>query len=363
MLAESDAPKPAPKPQAAPVSTLVSRTSPYAVNVPAFLTRNTTSLLPATVQENGSHNGGQNGSGNGNHNGNGNGSQPTNHKSTSGNGAAALTEPTPAVQEKEYTFQVAAVPSLEVPRRAGITNPHKVLRTLARNVQADVRSAILANDLDKQIEHLLFISTPDDMADLLQDASLLVELGMNALAERIFLRITEMEPTRSEGWLGCARVTTDPMRRVSYLQKAIYLSPTRELRGELALARQALQEHAYALLEEGTSQSNPQRMAEAHALFKQATTIDPTDERAWLGCARTADNLVEKMSYLEQARRLNPQSKQVRDLYTILGSFVHDEPKERWTLAKAKKAPWVLGILLLAAVAVFFALPWILPPR
>jgi tetratricopeptide (TPR) repeat protein len=263
---------------------------------------------------------------------------------------------------REFAFEVAPLPVAEVAARNTSPDLHKAFRALVRRATGGTRGAVMEHELDRECEHMLFVSTAADVPELLQDASLLMEAGYSKQAATIFERITEMDPTRFEGWLGRARVTADPFERVNHLQKALYLKPGRELRGELAIARQNLQEYAYTLLDEGTAQSDPERMARAHQLFRQAVELDPGDERAWLGCARTADNLVEKMQYLERALKINPQNKEAQELRVIIGSFVHDEPKERWSLKSGRRGSVILGILLIGLVALFFALPWLLPP-
>lgn len=334
-------PAPPAKPTVAPV--IVAQAAPAnhnaAANVPAFLTRNSAPVVLTRVDGNGHH------SGNNGH-------------------APAVTQTAPrAAGQKEYTLEVAALPRLEPVREEPPADLHKAFRALARRATADSRGVVLEYELARECDHILFVSTTADVADLIQDASLLAEAGFSALAEKVFQRVTELDPTRPEGWIGWARVTLDPLARVNHLQKAIYLKPGRELRGELAIARQNLQEYAYTLLEEGTAQSDPERMAQAHQLFKHAVSIDPNDERAWLGCARTADNLVEKMSYLKRALKINPQNKDALELAAIVGSFVHDEPKERWSFKTSKKGSVLLGIVLIGLVVLFFALPWIVPLR
>lgn len=343
------APTPKPIASATPSSKPIASPtlSQHTQNVPAFLTLNSTAIalprfemVPPQI-------------GNGNGNGNGNHAADDNHHAAENHGAAAKSMNVMLAQETRPAPVAPVLP----------TDPHKALRALIRQVTADSRGVIYETQLARKCEQVLFVSTVKDVEELLQEGALLVEAGFSTLAEKIFERVTELDSTRSEGWLGWARVTSDPLERINRLQKAMYLKPSRELRGELAIARQNLQEHAYTLLEDGTSQNDPEQMSKAHLLFKHAVTLDPSDERAWLGCARTADNLVEKMSYLERARKLNPKNKQTIELYTILGSFVNGEPKERWDFQKAKMPGLILVLVLIGLVSVFIALPWILPPH
>ncbi len=324
-----------------------------ASNVPAFLTRRGNAVVSSpiqTVPNTGSGNWHYAGTGNGGGDLGGSGADVTRFNFTI---ATPAFEPGLTPAQEIGTTELLSQP----------TDPHMALRAAARAAAADTVDAAFESDVRTECEHVLFISTREDAQDLMEDALVLLETGFGALAQQVFERVTELEPGQVEGWVGLARLTDDPLERVKHLQKALYLKPGRELRGELAVARQILQEHAYTLLEEGTAQSDPERMAQAHMLFQYAVTIDPNDERAWLGCARTADNLVEKMNYLKRVRQLNPHNKDAKEMYGILGSFLQAEPTERWTFKANRKSTVFLGLVLIGMVVLFFALPWVLPGR
>lgn len=334
-------------------------------NVPAFLTQRGAAVasspiqtIPASVSGNWHYAG----KGNGNGNGNGHAADVTQFNFTVASPSfetAPRADEKPASQPSATEVELKLAPNSTSPS----TDPHKALRAAVEKATADSRGVIYEQDLCEECEHVLFVSTREDVSDLLQDAALLMETGFTPLAAQMYERVTELDPGQVEGWVGLARVTNEPMERVKHLQKALYLKPGRELRGELAVARQNLQEHAYMLLEEGMAQSDPERMAQAHALFQYAVTLDPNDERAWLGCARTADNLVEKMSYLKRVRQLNPHNKDAGEMYGIMGSFLTAEPTERWTFKANKKGTVILGLVLVGMVVLFIALPWVLPGR
>ena len=50
-------------------------------------------------------------------------------------------------------------------------------------------------------------------------------------------------------------------------------------------------------------------------MFKQATELDPQNDRAWLGCARTADDWHATSEYARQALQINPENDEARGLY------------------------------------------------
>ncbi len=303
----------------------------------------TGNLGGATSWHQGTNGNGHNGNGSNSSNGNGhNGNRANGSNGSNGNHSKVTKYALPAELPSEPVKPVVVQPQ-EAPKPQE-RDPHTLLRETAKKVTRDADGIALERELEAECEHVLFVSSRADVPALLDDATLLLETGFAALAKPLFERVTKLDPGQAAGWQGLARVSNDPLTQVQCLQRAYKLKPGREVRGELAIARQRLQEQAYALLEEGMSKSDAARMAEAHELFKYATTLDPNDERAWMGCARTADNLVEKLSYLRKVQELNPQNKDARELFAILGSFVESEARERWTFPNKKRAtlPWIL---------------------
>src|SRR5581483_6066145 len=105
-----------------------------------------------------------------------------------------------------------------------------------------------------------------------------------------------------------------------------------EVRRALAESRDQLNAEANRLLEDGLHLAHSGRTAQAHLLFKHAIELAPLDDRAWLGCARTADNLPSKLSYLKQALQINPQNAEAQDLYRTLNNLMGTGKKEHWML-------------------------------
>jgi chromosome partitioning protein len=244
-------------------------------------------------------------------------------------------------------------------RASTYLDPFVQIENALEKVRRQPRDRLLLGDLERELERLLFMATEADSPRLLQTANQLVEYDHPEYAEPVYARAAELDPASYAAWLGWARTTPNPRHRVTYLQRALALQPIKELRAELAVACRQLQEEAYRLLGDDSGTSDSPRMAEAHRLFQQALTIDPADDRAWLGSAKTADNLVAKIHYLKQALKHNPQNKEAKELYLILGSFANGEPKERWGLttphkSRATVAFVILGVLLFLFVVYGF---------
>ncbi len=219
------------------------------------------------------------------------------------------------------------------------------------------------NELNLKLDEFLLLSTQSDLDELYQVAEGLRERGYEAHAARIYQHMTRLDEACALGWLGLARVSGDPLERLAHCQKAHQLNPTRETRSELKLAQLRLQEQAYRLLEENENNSDPDRMRHAHRLFRQAAELDPSDDRVWLGCARSTDNLIDKINFLKHALKLNPQNKQAYELAQILGAFAITEPGERWAAHLQPKRSVLFGLALFLLFAVVFIVPQFLYAR
>ncbi len=91
--------------------------------------------------------------------------------------------------------------------------------------------------------------------------------------------------------------------------------------------------------------------AQAHALFKQAIEMDPQNDHAWLGCAKTSGDLQAAFGFAKQALSINPQNTAAKDLYRILWV---PEPTE--SSASAPRWLWLVPATLLMIAIVLLVL-------
>lgn len=242
-----------------------------------------------------------------------------------------------------------------------VTAPHGFEAVLcwAHALQIEPLNESVEDELDTTLERKLLFATVQDIPRLLETAEGLHETGFNTRAAMVYSRITELDIECAQAWFGWARVTSNPIERISFLQRCLQEDPSHiPARTELEAAKQDLKVEANRLLERGARSEEQNDLAEAHLLFKQAIDLDPTDDRAWLGCARTADDLVAKLSYLQQTLKVNPRNEEAKEMYRLLSSFVDSAPKERWGPIKPPHQGWItFGLVVLFLLAAYLIAP------
>lgn len=209
--------------------------------------------------------------------------------------------------------------------------------------------------MEEMIRAWLEIAKRDEVDELIKLGNSLVQAGQRAPADETFRRVIELNPRAHRAWLGRALVTSNPLDRLVFVQRGLELAPgDPEVRRALAGARDQLNAEANRLLEEGLHLAHSGRTAQAHLLFKHAVELAPLDDRAWLGCARTADNLPSKLSYLKQCLQINPANTEAQDLYRILTNFMGTGKRERWAITPndPRVIYFALGLLMLLAALV-----------
>lgn len=234
-----------------------------------------------------------------------------------------------------------------------VTAPHsyEAIECWARALQIEPDNESVQDQLDLKLERKLLLCMAQDIPVLLRAAQVLAETGLHTRAARVYSRVAELELGCVEAWLGWSRVTRNPLERIAFLQRCLELEPSNATaRAEWEAAKHELKAQANRLLERGQHSELHNDLAEAHLLFKQAVDLDPTDDRAWVGCARTADDLVAKLSYLRQALKLNPRNQEAKELHSILSNFVDGAPRERWRRIP-KDHGWI-GFVLVVLIVV-----------
>jgi hypothetical protein len=134
-----------------------------------------------------------------------------------------------------------------------------------------------------------------------------------------------------------------------------------EAQNALAAARDRLTEDADKMLEQGLQLAQEGQTAQAHLLFKQAIELVPMDDRAWVGCAITADNLSSKMSYLNQALQLNPNNAEAQEMQRILTGFSGSPKKAGWGISTIVIRAVIILLIVAAIAAAIIFLPPLLP--
>jgi len=161
------------------------------------------------------------------------------------------------------------------------------------------------------------------------DFEMLMRLGRKANrsgrrkeAYLCFSRAVALDESSEEGWLWMAATAETPADAQLCLERALTLNPASE-KGRTALASLArsvapvVQEvddtpndglSASMLVDAGIKAMNQHNEDSAHHFFAAATEADRSNETAWSWRARTATDLAEAITCLEQVLEINPDN-------------------------------------------------------
>lgn len=187
------------------------------------------------------------------------------------------------------------------------------------------------------------------LGNLMGVAHFLVQANLQEYAHQIYQRVTELDATHEEAWLGCARTSENLSERIKYLQHALEQNPANAAtRHELAVAREGLKAEAFAMVLDAESVARKGSSQQAYAMFEQAIQLDSQNERAWIGLARTSDDPDDSLNFVQRALQINPGNAEARELYGWLF-----QPKPTGFQISLRN---VISILLAIVIIVFLTL-------
>ncbi len=212
------------------------------------------------------------------------------------------------------------------------------------------------DSLEKQLQARLHDSRVDDIPKLMSIGHYFAEVGLREYAELIFTRVTELDENHEEGWLGRARTTIHMDEATRCYEHALQLNSTNpQTRSEMEVVKQRLKAESFALVDEAQTLMHEGARDKAHAAFQEAMRMDPENDRAWLGCARTSENLSVALEFVKQALQINPQNNEARELY----GWLYDaegkaESKSRVDRKLVLGAGIAVSLCILAILILFF---------
>jgi twitching motility two-component system response regulator PilG len=165
-------------------------------------------------------------------------------------------------------------------------------------------------------------------------ATALAAGGQRAEAAGLAREAADLAPDCDVVWIALASLSEEPQERLDALRRAFDLNPLAQ--PTRALLRDALLHAGIA-----TAGSNPDA---ARLLFREASTVDPTDPRVWQAVARMAANITEAVGALRELFTLAPDRPGIRAaLKRALAAAAEscaaagspDEAAERWREAIA----------------------------
>ncbi len=199
----------------------------------------------------------------------------------------------------------------------------EAIRCFASALNLDPENTEVRSSLERGVEEKLLNCVAAENKDLMNLGQYLSGQGYPDYAERFYRRVTELDPGHQEAWLARARATDNAIERISFAQRCLELKPNhQEALALTATTRKGLKDEAVRLVQHGTNLVQSRSLTEAQRVFKQAVELDPLNDRAWLGCAHSAENLSAKLCFVKQALEINPRNPEAHDLFRIMTAFV-----------------------------------------
>lgn len=195
----------------------------------------------------------------------------------------------------------------------------EAIRSFAQALTLDPANAEVRARIETRLRKKMLHADAADVPKLVALGHYLTNAGYVDYAERLYRRATLFAPEHVEAWLGLARTTSDAGEAMKCAQQALELNPD-DLQVQAAqdMAAERVRAKARALIEQGRSLAQASKTQEAHQCFRQAAELDPKNESAWLGSARTANNMNDSLNDVERVLRLNPNNAEARELHAWL---------------------------------------------
>lgn len=210
------------------------------------------------------------------------------------------------------------------------------------------------NAADALLDEKLQSLTLNEMPEVLALGYQLESIPANADAEKVFRRVVEINPDSGEAWLGLARTTRDPKEGVACCERVLAANPSDAAAMEgMEQARARVRARAAELVEMALADAKAGDRVGSRAHFSTALNLDPENDRAWLGLARSVENTDLKREYVAEAVRLNPENEEAREL-------------QRWLWVPEKESvpvPWGSLASIVLALIVIVVLAWLIYQR
>ncbi len=224
------------------------------------------------------------------------------------------------------------------------------VRCFAEALSIDPDSSKARAELESSLDQRLQASASKDIPQIMAVAHYLSAAGFREYADRAFARVLELDPAHQEAWSSRARIAGTLKQAVLYYERSLELNPNDTLaRRELETIRSRAKAEAFAIVEYSQSMMRAGSHDEAHTGFLQATEIDPNNEQAWIGCARTTSDVAQALVFVERALQVNPRNPEGIELREWLRSMQSQQ-------VVARKQPSLLLIIAISGVILLLLL-------
>jgi chromosome partitioning protein len=225
----------------------------------------------------------------------------------------------------------------------------EAIRCFAMALALDQNDGQVRQNIESRLDGNLQSMGGGDIQRLMTTAHYLSETGFPRYARLVYRRVTELQPSHEEGWLGRGRSADDAEEAMRCFSRALQLRPDNgHAQREFAAARERLRAEALARIEEGEAAVRGGERELAHTRFLEATRLDSSNDRAWVGCARTAEDLDGALEFVKYALQINPGNAEARGLYAWL--WKPEEIKGNRTSARGFLFPLLAFIVPLISI-------------
>ncbi len=228
------------------------------------------------------------------------------------------------------------------------------LQSYARAIILEPSDEKVTARLEHELTWVLTSAKPSETAKLIGTAHFLSEHGPVQYAERLYRRATELQPGNPEAWLGCARTVADAQEAIHCAQRSLELDPNQAgAPAALTQARERLHAEVEQILNQAAGLEQNMERARAHALYRQATEMEPQNDRAWVGCATTAGEYEQRYEYARRALEINPQNERASQLARLLHGVEQADDRLRLSVGQVISIVLALAVIITSAVILY----------
>ena len=225
------------------------------------------------------------------------------------------------------------------------------MRNFAHALVLDWARAEARNGIEFHLNGHLPRLDAEDIPRLMAVGHFLAKFSFPAYAEKVYFRVTDLDESHLEAWLGRARAASTPQEAVKCFERALQLNPEdAQTRLELQAAEERLRTDAIGLVEDAQALTRKGAREQARALLEQVTQMDPKNERAWVGLARTTDDLDTALEFVKRALEIDPQNAEALELHSWLWRPIN-EPREPGRARRLLLSIGLAALVILVALA------------
>jgi tetratricopeptide (TPR) repeat protein len=191
----------------------------------------------------------------------------------------------------------------------------------------DVRTS-----LEQRLNERIASAASSEIPEMMALSHFLETIALNVYAEQIFRRVTEIDAHHEEAWLGLARTTPNCRDAVACVRHCLEFNPNSpKAQAALIAANKRLQAEAQTFVDQGTVLLKAGKRVEAREVFAKAIDLDPQNDCAWVGCARSTDDWRSRSNLANHALRINPENEAARLLYVATQDSQSQPTPSRWS--------------------------------